>query len=138
MATDTVLVKGEGGVIWELSLPLHETIADKLRKGYLQRVAADGNVLPPVDDEDQVPGLPGRRPALNAVKAEWVGWAVTQGMTPDDADALTKAELIDKFGVIEPAPEPEPAPDAAVDVTPDPELEPEPDLEQTGTDTEEL
>ena len=39
------------------------------------------------------------RPAHSAAKAEWVGYAVrAHGMTPDDAEALTKADLIERFG----------------------------------------
>jgi hypothetical protein len=41
-----------------------------------------------------VASLPTQRPALNANKPEWVGWAVKNGMSPDDAEALTKTDLI--------------------------------------------
>jgi hypothetical protein len=95
----TVFILGEGGGVFELSLPLHETIADKLAKGHVRRVQADGTPYVEGDRPDGVPGLPESRPALSAVKAEWVGWAVVQGMKPDDAEAATKQDLIDRFGV---------------------------------------
>lgn len=100
----TVFIQGEGGGIFELSLPLHETIADKLAKGHVRRVMPDGSPYIEGDRPDSVPGLPTSRPAVNASKAEWVGWAVVNGMTPDDAEALTKTDLIEKFGAT-PAPD---------------------------------
>jgi hypothetical protein len=39
------------------------------------------------------------RPALNAPKLEWVSWAVHSGASVDDAEALTKSDLIEKYGV---------------------------------------
>lgn len=114
----TVFLLGEGGGIFELSLPLHETIADKLARGHLRRVHADGT--PYVEDErpDGVPSLPTSRPALNAPKAEWIGWAVANGETPDDAEASTKADLIERHGqqgtpAVEDAPEAPTEPEAA-------------------------
>lgn len=98
----TVFIKGSGGGIVEMSLPLHETVAEMLAKGQARRVHADGT---PYDENlrpDGVPGLPTTRPALNAVKAEWVGWAVANGSTVDDAEALTKQDLIERFGQVEP------------------------------------
>ena len=95
----TVFILGEGGGVFEMSLPLHETIADKLAKGHLRRVAdRDGTPYVEGDRPDGVPGLPESRPAINAVKAEWVGWAVVQGLTPDEAEGLTKTDLIERFG----------------------------------------
>lgn len=93
---DHVFIRGEGGSVFKMDLPLHETISDRLLKGYLTRVNEDGSSY--VEGQDEVPGLPTERPALNANKAIWVGWAVAQGMTPDDAEALTKTDLIEKFG----------------------------------------
>ena len=101
----TVHILGEGGGVFELSLPLHETIADKFAKGHVRRVQPDGTPYVEGDRPDGVPSLPESRPAINAVKAEWVGWAVVQGLTPDEAEALTKTDLIERFGAgQEPAP----------------------------------
>lgn len=93
----TVFIRGEGGSIFEMDLPLHETIIDKLRKGAVQRVDADGSPVPVEDVLVGVPGLPTERPALGAVKAEWVGWAVACGADPDAADGMTKAELVEQY-----------------------------------------
>jgi hypothetical protein len=49
--------------------------------------------LPPLEPEPEVePPLP------RAPKADWVAHAQTQGMTVDEADAMTKAQLIERFG----------------------------------------
>lgn len=96
-----VFVRGEGGSIFKLDLPLHESIAERLAKGYIVRVAnEDGDPYDPNAESStpKVPDLPTERPALSALKPEWVGWAVRNGMTPDDAEAATKDDLIEKFG----------------------------------------
>lgn len=89
--TETVHIRGENGAIFEMSLPLSPPIADRLHRGYLTRVNADGS--PRVETESR------RRPYSNEPKAEWVSWAAHNGMKPDDADALTKQDLIERFGV---------------------------------------
>lgn len=87
---EQVHVLGEGGVVHVMDLPLPEAIQDRVTKGYLPLVDPDGAV-------DLTKGEPSA-PSKTAAKAEWVGWAVHNGMTPDDAEALTKADLIEKFG----------------------------------------
>jgi hypothetical protein len=94
---DTIYVRGEGGSIFRLALPLHESIADRLAKGYLVQVNEDGSPYTG-EPEPSVPALPTEPPAVSAVKADWVGWAVACGATPDDAEAMTKADLIEKYG----------------------------------------
>lgn len=93
---DTIYVRGEAGSVFELSLPLHETIEDKLRKGLVHRCNADGSAYTGAPDE--VPGLPESKPAVNAPKTDWIGWAVAQGEDPEDAAAMTKTDLIEKHG----------------------------------------
>lgn len=88
---ETVFLRGEGGGVIEMSLPLHEAIADRLLKGYLVRVNPDNT-------EWVAPGERAR-PALTARKIEWVSWAVYCGALPDDAEAFTKQDLIEKYGV---------------------------------------
>lgn len=100
--TGTVHILGEGGGIFEMSLPLHESIEDRLRKGYLRRVQPDGSPYVEGDRPEGVPSLPESRPPLNAPKADWIGWAVVNGATPDQAEALTKQDLIEKYGQVEP------------------------------------
>lgn len=102
---NTVHIRGEGGSIFELDVPLHETIEEKLLKGLVQRVNADGSIYTASAGKGDVvvPGLPTQRPANSAVKAEWVGWAVAQGASVEDAAALTKADLVERFGQVDPS-----------------------------------
>lgn len=93
MSTDRIFVKGAGGLVITMDLPLHEAIADQLTRGHIRRVNEDGS--PYVEPAAEPPA----RPATSAAKAEWVGYAVrVGGMTPDDAEAMTKADLIERFG----------------------------------------
>lgn len=52
--------------------------------------------------DDTVPdlgdGAEGGRPTTAAPKAEWVSYAVSQGTDRDEAEAMTKAELVERFG----------------------------------------
>lgn len=95
----TIFVRGEGGYVFELSLPLHETIEEKLRKGAIVRVQPDGEPYTVDDQPDGVPTLPDARPGVNEPKAKWIGWAVKNGATVTDAETATKADLIEKYGV---------------------------------------
>jgi malate synthase len=74
-----------------MSLPLHEVIEHQLLKGYAKRVNEDGT--------DFVEEVARSRPALNAAKVAWISWAVHNGCLPDDAEALTKTDLIEKYGM---------------------------------------
>jgi hypothetical protein len=83
-------IRGEGGSVFKLDLPLHEAIEQRLHKGYLVRVNKDGT--------DWTGDTPERvRPPMNAPKIDWVAWAVHNGELPDDAEALTKTDLIEKY-----------------------------------------
>jgi len=97
---DVIHVLGEGGGVIRLALPLQSDIAKRIERGHLRRVNPDGSPieehLRPTDDGPQ---LPTERPALNAPRAQWVGYAVFKGMKPDDAEALTRTDLIDRYGV---------------------------------------
>jgi hypothetical protein len=89
---ETVFIRGEGGAIFEMSLPLSEAIEERLTKGYLRRVQnAAGD---PWDGKEKQ-----TVPPPYATKIAWVSWAVYNGMDPDDADALTRRDLIEKYGV---------------------------------------
>lgn len=89
--------KSESGQIIGMDLPLDDHMQDKVTKGYLHRVNEDGT--PFVDHSegsDLTNGVP-PRPAVNAAKAEWVGHAVNVlGLEPDEAEAMTKQDLIDR------------------------------------------
>ncbi|MFJ8109985.1 hypothetical protein [Streptomyces sp. NPDC096132] len=114
---ETIHLRGEGGGIHAMDLPLPEPIEERLRKGMLQRVNEDGTpyVEAPAEETEgptgvgqvpapgqQVPGLPLTEPAKTANKPEWVGWAVVKGADPEEADGMTKADLIEKYGTPSP------------------------------------
>ena len=94
----TIHIRGEGGAIIEMELPLHETISDKLRQGHVSRVNPDGTPFQLAEGEDPSPSVEGLRPKDNAVKADWVAWAVSCGEAVESASAMTKATLIEQFG----------------------------------------
>lgn len=87
---ETWLIRGEGGGIVKMSLPLHEVVAHQLLKGFARRVNEDGTDWTP----EQAP----ERPPVTARKLDWVAWAVHKGEKPDDAEAWTKQDLIEKYG----------------------------------------
>ena len=88
---ETWFIRGEGGGVFEMSLPLHEVVAHQLLKGYAKRVNEDGT--------DWTAETVLVRPSVTARKLDWVAWAVHEGMRPDDAEALTKTDLIEKYAV---------------------------------------
>lgn len=47
---------------------------------------------------DRLGRLTDDRPAVNDRKAAWVDYAVAQGADRDDAEALTKDDLVDQYG----------------------------------------
>lgn len=119
---DVIHVLGEGGSVFRLALPLQSDIARRIERGHLRRVNPDGS---PFEEhqrpQDGVPQLPTECPALSATKAQWVGYAVAQGMTPDDAEALTRTDLIDRFAVPAAERPTAPSPQVPVETDEDPE-----------------
>jgi len=95
---DTIHVRGEGGTVIAMDLPLPSHIEKRMVRGQIVRVNPDGSQYTGAGDEDGAPVALTSRPAQSASKDAWVGWAVTNGARPDDAEAMTKADLIDKFG----------------------------------------
>lgn len=89
---ETAHFKGAGGAVFEMDLPLAEPYQYQAARGQLVRVNPDGTPYTGADEPT--------RPAANATKAEWVGWArhVDKKLTIDDADAMTKNDLIEKYG----------------------------------------
>lgn len=94
---ETIHVRGEGGGVHAMDLPLPEPIAERMAKGALVRCNPDGSAYSG-EPEESVPAPPTEQPAQSASKGDWVGWAVVCGATPDEAEAMTKADLIDKYG----------------------------------------
>lgn len=94
-----IFVRGEGGSVFKMDLPLHESIEERLAKGYLIRVAnADGDPYDPNAASTQTPAPPTERPALSAAKSVWVAWAGVQGLNLEEAEVLTKDDLIERYG----------------------------------------
>ncbi|MFJ4987900.1 hypothetical protein ACIP9H_29365 [Streptomyces sp. NPDC088732] len=108
----TIYVRGEGGAIIAMDLPLPESIQERYERGLIQRVHSDGSPYytaptPEPDEGDgdgdgdkgetggQQPSDPGR-PNVNAAKADWVEYVAKRGvLSREDAAAYTKADLID-------------------------------------------
>lgn len=84
-------VRTEAGTVILMDLPLDRFIQERVDKGYLRIIDRDHSDGP-------------RKPAINDPKKAWVGWAVQSTrdgespVSPDDADAMTKQDLIDRFG----------------------------------------
>ncbi|MFG2670492.1 hypothetical protein [Streptomyces sp. NPDC048445] len=116
---ETIHVRGEGGHIFAMDLPLPEGIADRYERGLLVRVNTDGSPYagapaparplapepPPTEPNagptptGPVPADAAGRPAVNAAKSEWIDFVVRKGLlSAEDAGALTKADLIDLVG----------------------------------------
>jgi hypothetical protein len=145
---EQVWMRGEGGSIILMDLPLPHEIARRVDKGLIVRVNEDGSAWEPSDDDPElVPETEAERivrereaaleyaelkrarpdedpivlrdeaadtvgdeipedapqagdepkPKVSASKAVWVGYAKSHGMSHEDADAMTKAELVEKF-----------------------------------------
>ncbi|MEV6174884.1 hypothetical protein AB0L99_42600 [Streptomyces sp. NPDC051954] len=102
---ETIHVRGEGGAIFAMDLPLPEAIGNRLASGLLVRVNEDGSPHEgapaqesPTGDEEGSDLTEGRppRPAVNASKSEWIAHVVARGLlSADDAANLTKADLIE-------------------------------------------
>ena len=92
-APETGFFRGSGGAVFEFALPLTDVQQYQLGRGELTRVNEDGS---PYAAETEQP----KRPADTAAKAAWVGYAraVDPGLSIDDADAMTKNDLIEKYG----------------------------------------
>lgn len=102
---ETIHVRGEGGAVFAMDLPLPEGIAQRYERGLIKRVNPDGSPYTaapasetPPDPEKDSDLTAGRspRPAVNASKSEWIAYVVGQGlMSAEDAGAYTKADLIE-------------------------------------------
>jgi hypothetical protein len=98
---ETVYLRGAGGIVWAHALPLPVEIEKQMTRQELVRVNADGS-----DWVDEATGVAPAvaRPADSALKPEWVGYAVWlseqrgEPISVDTADAMTKADLIARYG----------------------------------------
>jgi hypothetical protein len=80
--------RGAGGAVIDLPLPLAENFAQQVTRGELVRVDLEDRPAPP------------KEPNKAALKDDWVGWArhVDPSKSVDDLDAMTRLELIEKYG----------------------------------------
>lgn len=115
---ETIYVRGEGGAVIAMDLPLPEAIQERFDRGLIQRVNEDGTpyaVTPspvrapaPVVGSALTEGLV-PRPGARAGKDDWVLWAMAVHAIPEaDAQAMTKAQLQELPE--QPAPDGPPAP----------------------------
>jgi len=88
--------RGEGGTVFRLDLPVHETIAERIAKREIHRVNEDGS--PFVEAEPEAEAAPASAPPSSAPKAAWVEWAVSQGADQATAEGMTKLNLIGEYG----------------------------------------
>jgi hypothetical protein len=81
----------------------HAVTGDVAAYSYF-RSRPDGYEVEPVDEQPPPPPAATEvvprdtKPAPTENKPEWVAWAVHNGLSADEADKLTKPELIEKFG----------------------------------------
>lgn len=98
---EIVFYRGPAGVE-RFALPLSEPIQGQVTRGVLRRCNPDGTPYtePANAGGDGGQGDPVEQPpAANALKPEWVGYAVrAHGLTVDEAEAQTKQDLIDRYG----------------------------------------
>lgn len=96
---ETIHVRGEGGSVIPMDLPLHPDIAKRLEAGQLRRVDADGSPYrepepPEADVEPDDDGEP-KRPAKAASKDDWLAYVLAAlDMEAAEVESLTKADLI--------------------------------------------
>jgi hypothetical protein len=83
--------QGAGGLRLHLDEPLSPQMAEQVRKGHLVPVADDVAVEPEAPKTQTA----SERPATNAPVADWRAYAVSLGMSEDEAKTSTKAELTD-------------------------------------------
>lgn len=97
---ETVWVLCDNGTVMLHDLPLPSGIADRVSRGDLRLVNADGTPLvegePAPVAEPQVPKEPGK----SASKADWVAYAlaVDPDITDEDAQAMTRDGLVELYG----------------------------------------
>lgn len=121
-AKPSIFVRGESGAVWEMDLPLPDSIQDRLNAGKITRVNEDGSTWTGVTDDatvtrsstvtgarsakDEVPGIeededgPVRstRPVDTAPVGDWKAYAISKGANAKQADGMTKPELIKAYG----------------------------------------
>jgi hypothetical protein len=93
-------LRGESGtVVYFDRDALPEGIEKRIERGDLTECAPDGTVPDPA--EDLVPDVPPPDapplPKRAASRDTWIQFAISQGLPRDEANAMTKAKLIERF-----------------------------------------
>ena len=90
-------------------LDLEDWEAEHLVRGEMARPAGDAPVPEPAaemaadgaEEAAEPPPLaepPTSTPRAIQPKADWIAWAMVNGLSQDEANALTKAELMERYG----------------------------------------
>lgn len=106
---ETIHVRGEGGSVIAMDLPLPDGIRQRFERGLIQRVNADGSpftgapaparVSAPAGAPEAPAPAAADRPAVNQPKADWIAYIVKSGrLSAEDAANYTKADLIELAG----------------------------------------
>lgn len=100
---ETIYVRGEGGAVIAMDLPLPEAIAERYERGHLVRVHSDGSpyyaagapaAAAPATQGSALTSGTVPRPGARAGKDDWVLWAAAvHGLDVEAAEAMTKAQL---------------------------------------------
>lgn len=102
-AGDVITVKGEGGAVWDQTVPADGTNQRELLDTFLasgKLTLVGGEATPaepepaPADEEPANADPDQDLPVKSASKPEWMAYAVSQGIDPASADAMSKAELV--------------------------------------------
>lgn len=109
--------RAEGGSIFKFDLPMPEAFEEQVAKGQLVEVNEDDQQVPDVSpeapenkgnspdngdgngggDQPPVPEVV-EKPKPGDSKAKWVTYAVSQGMTEEEAESLTRNDLAALYG----------------------------------------
>lgn len=104
----TTKVKGFTGTVVGVAFASGQAVTDSLAAYRYFRSRPDGYDVEAVDEQPPPPPAPTEvvprdtKPATTENKPEWVAWAVHNGLSAEDAEKLTKPELIERFGNVEP------------------------------------
>ncbi len=98
MTTGLIWFLGENGALHVHDLPLPEGLQHRLDRGDLVRVNEDGTPWTGDDDPDELVDVPPPDapplPKLTAHRRTWIDFAISQGMDREQANNLSKAELV--------------------------------------------
>jgi hypothetical protein len=97
---ETVYVLCDNGSVMPHDLPLPSGIADRVGRGDLRLVNADGTPLADGEPEPAAEPEPPKEPGKSASKEAWVAYAlaIDPDITDEDAQAMTRDGLAELYG----------------------------------------